>query len=102
MLAEHRDGPEVAVCPELPSVADCAPRAAPGVNEKFRARAEPSPSSRSGGPSSPLSGTKLPCEVQKAVSAADRHEDGDPAQPAIPQGLGRLRVAVHRSTAFSC
>src|SRR5271166_4794882 len=95
MLAKRRDGPEVALCTERPSIPHCTPRAARGVDEEFGARGEPSPSSRGSGHSGLLSGPKLPSQVKQAVSAPRRNKDGDLAQPASPQGAGRGYVPSH-------
>jgi hypothetical protein len=87
MLTERRDGPQVALCAKRPSIPHCASHTAPGVDEKFGAGAEPSPSGHCSGHSSLLSGPKFPRQVKKPLSAVRRHKDGNPAQPAIVHEL---------------
>jgi hypothetical protein len=69
-------------------VSDCTSSATVRINKQFGARAEPPPSRRRTGRSSSLAGAELPCQEQKFFGTADRHEEGDPPQSAILQGLG--------------
>lgn len=78
MLAENRHGPKVARCARGSGIPHSAPRAARGIDEELGTRAESSPSRRCGGHPGFLTGPEFSCEMNKALSAADRHKERNP------------------------
>jgi len=85
MIAEREDSPIIALCPECPSVPNGTSGATVQINEQLGAWAQPSPSRRDTGRSSPLTSTKFTSKQQKALGTADRYEERDSPQPASLQ-----------------
>jgi hypothetical protein len=69
MLAEHRDSPEVAVCPECFGVPDCTAPAIIRIEEEFGALTQPSPTMRISTESGPHGILPYPIDYSCRITA---------------------------------